>query len=114
MIVRVWDKRKSIVFLGDAGVECGNKVLSGPYRNDLNCDYLQVAHHGQRGCDEHFYRTIRFKACLWDTPTWVWNNDQGGGFDTGSLETITTRRWMDPIGITEHYVSCEENLFKLE
>ena len=46
MIVRVWDKRKSIVFLGDAGVECGNKVLNSPYRKDLDCDYLQVAHHG--------------------------------------------------------------------
>ena len=114
MIVRVWDKRKSIVFLGDAGVECGNRVLAGPYVRDLDCDYLQVAHHGQRGCDEHFYKTIRFRACLWSTPTWVWNNDQGGGFNTGSLETLTTRRWMDEIGIGEHHVSCEESLYKLE
>ena len=46
MIIRVWDKAKSIVFLGDAGIECGDKVLNSAFRNDLDCDYLQMAHHG--------------------------------------------------------------------
>ena len=112
MIIRVWDKAKSLVFLGDAGVECGNKALNGPYRKDHDCDYLQMAHHGQQGCDENFYKTIDFKACLWPTPTWVWNNDQGKGFNTGPLKTIDTRRWMDEKGIKEHHVSCL-GLFKL-
>lgn len=113
-IIRVWDKKKSIVFLGDAGIECGDKVLNGPYRKDLNCDYLQVSHHGQRGCNEQFYKTIKFKVCLWPTPLWVWNNNQGKGDDTGNLETFETRRWMDEIGIKEHHVTCLEGLFKLE
>ena len=113
MIIRVWDKAKSLVFLGDAGVECGNKALNGPYRKDLDCDYLQMAHHGQQGCDENFYKTINFKACLWPTPTWVWNNDQGKGFNTGPLKTIDTRRWMDEIGITEHYISWQ-GIVKIE
>lgn len=114
MIIRVWDKEKSIVFLGDAGVECGNKVLTGPFRKDLDCDYLQVAHHGQQGCNEQFYKTIKFKACLWPTPLWVWNNDQGQGINTGNLKTFETRHWMDEIGIKEHHVTCIDGLFKLE
>ncbi len=114
MIIRVWDKKKSIVFLGDAGVECGDKVLNGPYRKDLNCDYLQVSHHGQQGCSEEFYKTIKFKVCLWPTPLWVWNNDQGKGTNTGTLTTFETRRWMDEIGIKEHHVSCLEGLYKLD
>lgn len=114
MIIRVWDNQKSIVFLADAGIECGDKVLNSPYRKDLDCDYLQVSHHGQRGCSEEFYKTIKFKACLWPTPTWVWNNDQGKGRNTGELETFETRRWMDEIGIKEHHVSCLEGLFKLD
>ena len=105
MIVRVWDKDKSIVFLGDAGVECGDKVLNGPYRDDLNCDYLQMAHHGQRGCSEEFYKSIKFRVCLWPTPSWVWNNDAGAGINTAHLKTFDTRRWMDEIGIKEHHVS---------
>lgn len=114
MIMRVWDKRKSIVFLGDAGVECGNKALASPYRDDLDCEYLQMAHHGQNGCDEAFYRSIRFRTCLWSTPLWVWNNDQGKGYDTGILNTIKTRNWMDKLQIKEHHVSCLEGLYQLD
>ena len=113
MIMRVWDKRKTIVFLGDAGVECGNLALAGSFRKDLDCEYLQMAHHGQRGCSKEFYQAIKFRACLWPTPTWVWNNDQGKGFDTGILETVKTRTWMKELGIKEHHVTCVEGLYKL-
>lgn len=114
MIMRVWDKRKSITFLGDAGVECGDKALNGPFRNDLDCEYLQMAHHGQQGCSRDFYRAIKFRACLWPTPTWVWNNDQGKGFNTGILKTVETRTWMKELGIQEHHVTCEEGLWRLD
>ena len=114
MIMRVWDRRKSLVFLGDAGVECGRKVLDGPFRSDLDCEYLQMAHHGQNGCDEAFYRSIRFRACLWPTPMWVWNNDTGNGFNTAHLHTVETRGWMDALGITEHHVSVRDGLWRLD
>lgn len=113
LIVRVWDKSKSIVFLGDAGVECGDKVLHGPYGKELDCDYLQVAHHGQQGCSEAFYKTIKFRVCLWPTPSWVWNNDNGKGVNSGTLKTMDTRRWMDEIGIKEHHISWQ-GLVKIE
>ncbi|MBO7472268.1 MAG: MBL fold metallo-hydrolase, partial [Bacteroidaceae bacterium] len=114
MIMRVWDKRKSFVFLGDAGVECGDLALGGPYAEDLNCDYLQMAHHGQNGCSEEFYRSIKFRACLWPTPMWVWNNDTGKGFDTAHLKTVRTRKWMDKLGIKEHHVSVRDGLWRLD
>ena len=79
----------------------------------LDCDYLQMAHHGQQGCDERFYRSIRFRACLWPTPLWVWNNDVGEGFNTAWMKTIDTRRWMDEIGIEEHYPSWQ-GIVKIE
>lgn len=113
MIMRVWDKKKTIVFLGDAGIECGNLAFNGPFRDDLDCEYLQMAHHGQNGCDKHFYQSIKFRVCLWPTPSWVWNNDQGKGFNTGILKTVETRTWMKEIGIKEHHVTCEEGLWKL-
>ena len=114
MIYRVWDRRKSILFLGDAGVECGQKALDGPFRNELDCEYIQMAHHGQNGCDEHFYKTVKFRACLWPTPTWVWNNDQGKGFDTGILKTVEVRKWMEKLGIQEHHTTCIEGLWQLD
>ncbi len=111
MIIRVWDDSKSVVFLGDAGKECGDKVLAA-YPELLNCDYLQMAHHGQSGCDESFYRSITFKACLWPTPSWVW--DPSKRPDLTFLTTMETRRWMDEKGIKEHHVSCLEGDFTLE
>ena len=112
-ILRVWDRHKSIIFLGDAGVECGNKVLNGPYRDELKCDYLQMAHHGQSGCNETFYKSVQFHACLWPTPSWVWENNQGKGYNTGTLTTFETRRWTDELGIKEHHVSWM-GLYKME
>ena len=103
MIIRFWDDSKSVVILGDAGIECGDKVLA-VYKDYLDCDYLQMAHHGQNGCSEEFYKTINFRACLWPTPSWVWEPAPGNDW----LKTRDTRRWMDEKGITEHHASCVE------
>lgn len=103
MIIRFWDDSKSVVILGDAGIECGNKVLS-KYPEYLDCDYLQMAHHGQNGCSEAFYKAVSFRACLWPTPSWLWEPAPEHDF----LKTRDTRRWMAEKGITEHHVSCLE------
>ncbi|MDD2436127.1 MAG: MBL fold metallo-hydrolase [Massilibacteroides sp.] len=113
MIIKVWDKEKSILFLSDAGIEAGNKLLNGPYRKELDCDYLQMAHHGQKGVSKDFYRNITFKACLWPTPTWVYNNDIGNGYNTHEFETVEIRNLIDSIGIKHNFVSCE-GLYKIE
>lgn len=102
IIIRVWDDAKSVVFLGDAEEECGEAALR-ECREYLDCDYLQMAHHGQGGCSEEFYKTVNFRACLWPTPSWVWEPG-----DNIWLTTYDTRRWMDEKGITEHHVSCLE------
>ena len=107
MIVRVWDPLKSVLFLGDAGAEQGDKLLNGPFRNDLDCDYVQMAHHGQSAVKMDFYKAIKFRACLWPTPSWVYDNDAGNGFNTHNLTTIETRNTMDSLKITEQYVSFQ-------
>lgn len=113
MVIKMWDKHKSFIFLGDLGVKGGNKLLASEYAADLECDYLQMAHHGQAGCSKGFYEAVKFRACLWPTPSWVYNNDLGQGFNTGGLKTIEVRGWMDELGITEHYRSFE-GLVKIE
>ena len=99
----------SVVFLGDAEVECGNAALES-CREYLDCDYLQMAHHGQNGVSEEFYKTVSFRACLWPTPSWVWEPDENRTW----LKTYDTRRWMEEKGITEHHVSCLETDWVLE
>ncbi len=113
MVIRVWDSKKSFLFLADSGMEEGDRLLNGSFRKDLDCDYIQMAHHGQRGVSKNFYRNVKFKACLWSTPSWVYNNDIGEGYDTHSLKTIEIRNLIDSLGITENYVS-NQGLFKIE
>ncbi|MBL7972168.1 MAG: hypothetical protein JNL03_11690, partial [Prolixibacteraceae bacterium] len=103
--IRVWDQAKSMVFLGDCGSEESERLLNSPFRKELDCDYLQVAHHGQQGASKNFYRTVKFKACFWPTPSWVYNNDVGKGFNTHILKTIETRELIDSLGIKKNYIS---------
>lgn len=114
MVIKVWDDKKDMLFLGDCGAEAGNKLLNGPYRKDLDSEYVQLAHHGQNGCTEEFYKTIKFRVALWPTAYWIWTNDFGGGPGTGTLTTAETRRWMDEIGIKEHHVYCLEGIYRLD
>ena len=107
MVIKMWDNKKSFVFLGDLGPEAGRKLMESEYMDDVKCDYLQMSHHGQDGCDKDFYMKAEFRACLWPSPTWVYDNDLGAGFNTGPLKTIEVREWMKEKGITEHYVSNE-------
>jgi len=113
MVIKVWDQKKSFLFLGDLYEDGGDELLNGPFRGDLNCDYIQMAHHGQNGVKLDFYRNIKFKACLWPAPLWLYNNDVGNGFDTHHYKTIKTRNLMDELGIKEHYVSGK-GLVKIE
>mgnify|MGYP000910465787 CR=1 FL=1 len=105
MVIRVWDDKKSMVFLGDMEVKGGERLLSGPYRDDLNCDFLQLAHHGHDGVALDFYKQVKFNACLWASPLWMYNNDIGEGYNTYNLNTIQMRNLMDSLGITRHYIS---------
>lgn len=107
MVIKMWDDKKSFVFLGDLGPNGGRKLMESKYMEDVKCDYIQMSHHGQDGCDKDFYMKAEFRACLWPSPTWVYNNDLGDGFNTGHLKTVEVREWMKEKGITEHYVSNE-------
>lgn len=103
LVIKAWDNCKSVLFLNDLDKEAGDELLNGNYKNELNCDYLQMAHHGQNGVRKDFYRSIKFKACLWPTPLWLHDNDAGKGYNTYKWETIEIRNLMDSIGIKKNY-----------
>ena len=113
MVIKMWDKHKSFIFLGDLGVEGGDKLLASEYAKDLECDYLQLAHHGNWAVKKNFYEKVKFRAALWSSPSWLYNNMGAQGFNTGHYESVIVRGWMEELGIKEHYVSCE-GLSKIE
>ncbi len=113
MIIKAWDLIKSVLFLADEGAESGAKLLNGPYRNELDCDYIQMSHHGQAVVRMDFYRTVTLCACLWPTLSWIYDNDAGRGFNTHILTTIETRNTIYELNITEQYMSFQ-GLTKIE
>lgn len=113
IVLQLRDGRKSVLMLGDTGEESGDRLLAHVSREELDCDYIQMAHHGQMGVKDDFYRTVKFRACLWPTPLWVWNNDAGEGYDTAWMQTPRTRALMDELGIGEHYCAWQ-GLAKIE
>lgn len=107
VVLRVSDRRKSILFLADLGVEGGRKLLEGPYADRLPSDYVQMAHHGQRGVSSDFYRRVNPTYCLWPTPKWLWDNDLGKGVNSGQWKTLEVRSWMEQFPIKKHFLMFE-------
>lgn len=96
VVYRVETRGKSMLFLGDMDWRAEKKILA-EFPEELKCPVVQMAHHGQQGVTEEFYRHIHPEACVWPTPEWLWNNDIGGGYDKGPYKTLETRSWMEKL-----------------
>lgn len=96
---------KSILFLGDLGVEGGHQLIETCDPALIRCDYVQMAHHGQNGVDFDVYKAVEAKVCLWNTPTWLWDNMGPDGYDSGHYKTVIVRGWMSSLGVRKHYVN---------
>ncbi len=85
--------KKKVLFLGDLSYDGGSR-LGREAGNALKADIVQMAHHGQNGVGRSIYQSIAPKICLWPTPQWLWDNDNGGGYNSGPWRTVETLSWM--------------------
>ncbi len=104
MVFQIKVNHKKILFLGDTGVESSEKLIKNQ-RENLKADIVQVAHHGQSGATEEFYKIVKPKICLWPTPEWLWNNNANGAEDSGPWKTKETRKWMEDLKVKQNYVA---------
>ena len=112
-VYRIEGAKKSVLILGDLGVEGGVETMQKCPLELLKADYTQMAHHGQGGVSREFYEYIQPKRCIWASPEWLWNNDRGDGFDTSKYQTVRTREWMEALGVNEHIVE-KDGIQKIE
>lgn len=99
---------KSILFLGDLGVEGGRELLEIADPEMIKADFVQMSHHGQGGVDRDCYAAIKPSYCLWPTPSWVWNNMGPGGYDTNIFQTIIVRGWISALRcVKKHYLMID-------
>lgn len=107
MVMMMYAEGQKTLFLGDLGVEGGERVLEMHPEEKLKCDFVQMAHHGQNGVAQSFYKAVSPKGCLWPTPKWLWDNDAGLGYNTHTFATVITRSWMDELGVKTHFKEYE-------
>lgn len=103
IVFRITLGSKTILILGDLGVE-GGRVLLERYGSSLKSDMVEMAHHGQNGVERDVYEAVAPSVCLWATPRWLWENDAGKGYNTHNWQTIIVRGWMEELGVKEHYI----------
>ena len=109
MVLKLYVNDKSVLFLADSGIESGNKLIQNE-KNKLKSDYVQMAHHGQSGVNENVYDLVNPTYCLWPTPIWLWNNDNGTGEDTGIYKTKETRSWINKLNVKGQYVAKDGDI----
>ena len=109
MVIKMILPNTSILFLGDTGVESGEKLIN-LQKDKLKSDIVQIAHHGQNGANENLYKMIQPQICLWPTPEWIWNNDNGEGENTGPWKTFETRKWIEDLGVTQNIIEKDGDI----
>lgn len=94
LALRIWDSNKSVVLLGDCMVAEGRKLLA-TCPEDLNCDFLQLGHHGNKGPEQAFYDAVSFRYALVPTADWIWYADLYYDQMPDNLDGGATRRWIE-------------------
>ncbi len=98
---------EKLLVLGDLASK-GDDYLHDPeFRKAISeCTVIQLAHHGQDGVSDRFYRSCKnIKVCLYCAPDWLYHVDNGGGYGSGIWLTLHTRRLMAELGVLRSY-SC--------
>lgn len=102
IVYKLMIRGKSVLILGDLGYEGGEQLLQDAGAEALKSDVVQMAHHGQGGVGKDVYEAISPEVCLWPTPQWLWDNDNGGGPGSGPWSTPETRTWMEELQVREN------------
>ena len=116
LVFKIESKSKSVLFLGDLGVEGGKELLRTESPEVLKADYVQMSHHGQAGVGLEFYKAVDPDYALWPTPKWLWENSaEGQGPGTGNFQIPEVRSWMDnEVNVKKNYVAGLEGNIQID
>lgn len=116
LVFKVHSANKTVLFLGDLGPDGGDALFRESH-DKLKADIVQMAHHGHMNVSMEVYEAISPTVCLWCAPDWLYNEPIIPHYlaDTEKLircgrirmyGAALTRRWMEALGVKEHYVTA--------
>ena len=85
---------KTMLFLGDSYIEASKELLDN-HRSELKSYAVQMAHHGQNGVIQEVYDAIDPKICFFNCPKWLYDNDDGNGYNSGNWQSIEVQSWIE-------------------
>lgn len=103
LVFRMTTPNTTVLFMGDLGPEGGDKLLE-TQKGNLHAEYVQMAHHGHMCCGPDVYMDIDPRVCLWNAPDWLWA-EPDCHINYRMWGQGMTRKWMERIGVTEHYIT---------
>ena len=101
IVYKAETSKESILFLGDLGLRGDDYMKDKYFVSEAEvCRIIQMAHHGQNGVSAAFYDMIKdIKVCLYPALAWVYDNNTGGGINSGSFTSLDTRNAMRERGV---------------
>lgn len=106
--------KTKILFTGDLARKCNDYLQDEWFRAQIaDCQIVQMTHHGNNGASKEFYDAINLERCLWPTPLWLWNNDDGHGKNSFRFTTLTTREWMRERNVKKHYHTFDKKILEI-
>ena len=97
IVLKISDGDFKLLILGDLAVDGGKKLLEN-HKNDIQCDVVQMAHHGQNGVTKEVYEAIGAKYAIWSTPIWLWENRWPTDDKIApEIKTFEVRGWMEEL-----------------
>lgn len=97
----------SILFLGDIMRDASIAMLE-KYKNELNCDIVQMANHGISGALSEVYAIATPDVCLWSIPQKYTDKNTAQG-----EIYFETKRLLEAMGAGEHYISGSDGLTEI-
>lgn len=106
--------KTKVLFTGDLERKGDEYLEDQWFCNQLaDCTVVQMSHHGQKGVSKRFYDKTAVQVCLYSTPLWLWENNNGGGKNSCTWTTLQTREWMRERNVKKSFTSIENKTVEI-
>lgn len=99
LVFKMTGKEQSILFTGDAGEWRSEPILQN-HKEQLNADYLQMAHHANGGLSDEVYQAVVPSIAFADCPQWLREDIDPATGESGSWTTPERIQLMKDMGAT--------------
>ena len=105
LMFKISSKNKSMIFCGDIKYQMEDTILE-MYKDQLSCDYIQAAHHGNWSFSEEFYDLTGAETIIFDSPSWIIQDEQ--------YPAHALKAHFDSRGVTSVDQTTSPNVFYLD